>query len=174
MRRRREPSPAFGAVVVVDTREQHPYEFAAITADRCEGDGFLKIERQRATLSTGDYSLQGFETEIAVERKSLADLYHTLGQGRERFERELARLNDMKSARVVVEAEWSEIINAPPARSKLSPKSVYRSIIAWMERYPRVHWLPVPGRQFAEVTTFRVLQRFLRERERNSQCPQSS
>lgn len=165
MPRKRAKPVAFPVPVIVDTREQQPYRFAGIRGDQREGGGLIVVECQRGTLATGDYSLAGHEDRVAVERKSLNDLYHTLGQGRERFERELARLNEMETSRVVVEAEWSAIITDPPAKSKLCPKTVYRSIIAWMERFPRVHWLTVPGREFAEVTTFRVLQRFLRERE---------
>lgn len=157
---------AFPVPVIADTREQQPYEFAGLKADRRQGGGPLVVEVRRGTLPTGDYSLDGFTAQVAVERKSLNDLYHTLSQGRERFERELARLNEMRTARVIVEAEWSVILGDPPPFSKLVPKTVYRSVLAWMERFPRVHWLPVPGRAFAEVTTLRVLERFLRERER--------
>jgi ERCC4-type nuclease len=45
--------------------------------------------------------VQGFADQIAVERKSLADLFGTLGQGRERFERELVRLSAHQYAAVV-------------------------------------------------------------------------
>jgi ERCC4-type nuclease len=161
-----EQPVAFPVAVIADTREQQPYTFRGLSADKRQGGGRLVVGVRRATLPTGDYSLEGFTDQVAVERKSLNDLYHTLSQGRDRFERELARLNGMRTARVVVEAEWSTIVGDPPPFSKLTPKSVYRSVLAWMERFPRVHWLPVPGREFAEVTTLRVLERFLRERER--------
>jgi hypothetical protein len=97
---------------------------------------------------------------VAIERKSLADLYSTLGQGRQRFARELERLNGYEFTAVVVEAEWSVVIGSPPAYSQLLPKTVYRSVIAWQVRYPKVHWWFVPGRDFAEVTTFRLLERY--------------
>lgn len=161
----REPRPVrFPVPVVADTREQQPYEFAGLRADARQGGGPLVIEVRRATLATGDYSLAGFEDRVAVERKSLADLYGTLGRGRERFERELARLNGLETARVVVEAEWSVVVGQPPPRSKLNPKTVFRSVLAWTERFPRVHWFFTPDRAFAEVTTFRTLERFYRER----------
>lgn len=158
----------FPVPVIADTREQQPYEFAGLKADARQGGGPLVIEVRRGTLASGDYSLAGYEDRVAVERKSLADLYGTLGKGRERFERELARLNAMETARVVVEAEWSVVVGEPPPRSRLNPKTVFRSVIAWMERFPRVHWFLVPGRAFAEAATFRILERFLRERERQA------
>ena len=43
--------------ILVDTREQHPWEFPA---------GF---HSEPATLSTGDYSVRGLEDLIAVERE---------------------------------------------------------------------------------------------------------
>lgn len=161
----REPrSVSFPVPVIADTREQHPYQFAGLKADARQGGGPLVIEVRRATLATGDYSLAGFEGRVAVERKSLADLYGTLGRGRERFKRELARMNEMETARVVVEAEWSVVIGRPPPRSRLNPKTVFRSVLAWTERFPRVHWFFAPGRAFAEVVTFRTLERFYRDR----------
>src|SRR5581483_2134770 len=98
--------------------------------------------------------------QLAVERKSLADLFHTLGQGRDRFQRELGRLAKYDFAAIVIEADWSTIIMDPPKRSRLLPKTIFRSVIAWQLRYPRIHWWTCPNRQFAEVTTFRLLERF--------------
>lgn len=114
-------------------------------------------------LATGDYSLFGFEDQVAIERKSLADLFGTLGQGRKRFERELTRLAAMKFAAVVVEAEWSAVLGDPPRRSKLNPKTVFHSVVAWQQRFPRVHWWFLPGRDAAEAAVVRILDRFWRE-----------
>jgi ERCC4-type nuclease len=115
------------------------------------------------TLPTGDYSLEGYADRVAVERKTLADLYTTLGQGRERFECELQRLAAMQLGFVVVEADWRTIVRRPPAFSRLNPKTVYRSVIAWQQRFPNVHWWACPNRRFAEVTTLRVLERFQKD-----------
>jgi hypothetical protein len=117
----------------------------------------------RRGLRTGDYSLRGYEARVAVERKSLQDVYHTLGQRRACFERELARLNEMEFAAVVVEASWEAILREPPGRSRLRPKVVYRSVLAWGQRYPRVHWYTMGNRRLAEVTTLRILERFYRD-----------
>jgi hypothetical protein len=193
--------------MVVDSREQHPYTFAAIRADADAGRRPVVVPIVSAGLPAGDYSIEGLENVVAVERKSLQDCFSTLGQGRARFVRELERLAQYEFAAVVVEAEWSEIIGfysaglrelrnhfatlaakgqddsqpwavwadmlseampGPPVRSRLNPKTVYRSVIAWQMRYPRVVWWPCPGRAFAEVTTYRLLERFHKEREAKS------
>ena len=166
-RPRRKPAadpPAFPCTVVIDTREQAPYSFAHIPADAHQGEGLLAIRTEVRTLRSGAYSLAGYEHRVAVERKSKADLFGTVGQGRERFERELARLNGMQFACVVVEAEWSEVMGDPPRHTRLSPKTIFRSVLAWQQRFPRVHWHFWPPRRAAEIVTFRVLERFWKER----------
>lgn len=157
------PEPEFITTpftVIVDTREQAPYAFTGIRSDAVTGRKPIAVQTRRAGLPSGDYSIEGFESRIAVERKSLNDLFSTLGQHRRRFQEELERLAVMEFATVVVEAEWSIIIECPPSRSLLNPKTVFRSVIAWQQRFPVIHWQLCPGRAFAEVMTFRVLERF--------------
>jgi ERCC4-type nuclease len=157
----------FPGTVLIDTREQRPFQFDAIPlADGA--DGILQVPISRLALPSGDYSLDGYATAVAVERKSVADLYGTVGQGRDRFVRELERLNEFAFAAVVIEGEWSTILDNPPPRVRLSPRSVYRLVLAWQQRFPRVHWWACPDRDFAEYTTFRILERFLKEQAENS------
>lgn len=153
----------FPGVVVVDTREQQPFQFANLRADADRGGRPLRVLTVRSTLVQGDYSLLGFESRVALERKSLADLYSTLGQGRDRFVAELERLANYDVAGVVIEADWNQILTEPPPFSKLKPKTVYRSILAWTQRYPRIHWWLMGSRRLAEVTAFRILERFHRD-----------
>ena len=68
--------------IVIDTREQTPLKFR--TSKNVEGT-VVKA------LNTGDYSIEGMEHLIAIERKSAADLYGSLGKGNARFQRELSR-----------------------------------------------------------------------------------
>ena len=51
--------------IIIDSREQRPFDFLSQNGD---------IETERGTLDTGDYSVAGLESRVAVERKSLADL----------------------------------------------------------------------------------------------------
>jgi len=118
------------------------------------------VKTQSIGLKSGDYSIVGHEDEISIERKSLDDLYGTLTHGRERFERELERLQSMKFSAVVVEASWTVICNRPPEYSRVAPKSIYRSILAYKQRYRLTHWEMCDTRRFAEITTYRILERF--------------
>ncbi len=192
--------------IVIDSREQAPYQFRGMPADslprgtwgararrkklqasfefRCFKERVVKkgksvylplvVPTIVAGLETGDYSIDGFESLITVERKSLSDLYGTLGYGRERFERELQRMSGatlagtafgggFKVCHVVVEATWDDVLNHPPRDSKLSPDSVFGSINSWEQRYPMVHWSMMGNRALAEKKCFEILKRFWRE-----------
>ncbi len=145
--------------VVIDTREQRPFEFKSLRSDAAQGKRPIVVPTVRGCLAAGDYSLNEPVGLVSIERKSLGDLFGTLAHGRARFERELDRLRDFARAYIVVEADWSQVFRDPPRHSDLNPKTVYRSVLAWQHRFPRVQWWFCPGRAFAEVTTFRILER---------------
>jgi ERCC4-type nuclease len=81
---------------VIDTREQCPLDLSPLRS-------------VAGTLTTGDYSVQGLETVVAVERKSLGDLLGCIGQYRERFDREVQRLLAYSCRAIVVEATWPDL-----------------------------------------------------------------
>ena len=143
-------------IMIRDTRERRGWDFACIDP---------QPQVVVATLRTGDYSIRGYEDDVCVERKELSDLFGTFGQGRDRFVRELERMSIMAFASVVIEADFDTIVRRPPARSKLLPKTVIRSIAAWQIRY-RVHFTVCPNREFAERWTFILLERFWKDREK--------
>jgi len=151
-------------VVIVDTREQSPFHFKEMTAVKETSKGRITrpfvVPTKRGTLKSGDYSVEGYETKVSVERKSHQDLVGTLGDGRVRFENELARLNEMEFAAVVCEAPWTAVMRGLPDR-KLSPQSIYGSVVSFQQRFTRVHWWMCISRRDAETTTFRILKRFV-------------
>ncbi|MEN6507138.1 MAG: ERCC4 domain-containing protein [Planctomycetaceae bacterium] len=149
--------------IIVDTREQLPYTFD----DMQEAGREIIVPVIRLGLESGDYSLEGFQDKIAIERKSLQDLYGTLGAGRERFEREFERLAKMDFAAVVIEASATDILHPDEAdpcwHSRLDPRSVEGTIAAWSVRYPVVHWWPMGTRRQAEERVFGVLKAWWKE-----------
>jgi len=80
-------------VVIVDPREQHAYTFPS-----------GRVTTERGTLPAGDYSVRGLESTVAIERKSLADFANTVVGDRDRWKRELVRLQGYPVAVVIVEA----------------------------------------------------------------------
>lgn len=157
--------------ITVDTREQAPFTFGGLLADARQGRQPIEVATVRRGLPSGDYSLEGFESQIAIERKSLSDLFHSLGHDRGRFKREIARLAVMRFAAVVVEADWSAILNSPPEYTRFSPKIVFRTVLAWQLQFPAVHWWMCTGRRLAEITTFRLLERFWKMNDLSKKKP---
>jgi ERCC4-type nuclease len=99
-------------VVVIDTREQEAYGF-----DPGE------VTSVRRALPAGDYSLDGHEAAVAIERKSLEDFVTSAIRDRERFGRELRALSGYDLGCVVVEATVEDIL-AHRYRSGAHPHAV--------------------------------------------------
>jgi ERCC4-type nuclease len=88
-------------VVVVDTREQAPFDFNW-TRNWIGGT----ITR---TLDVGDYSVVGMERLLRLERKSLTDLITTLMQGRTRFFKECETLARFRHSALLIEATYEDV-----------------------------------------------------------------
>jgi len=88
-------------VALVDTREQAPLKLAQF-------DNWFAGERI-TTLETGDYSIEGMEPLVCLERKSLNDLVVTLMHQRERFFRELERMQVYPYRAILVEASYEDV-----------------------------------------------------------------
>ena len=136
-------------VVVVDTREQSPLPFA-----NCPTAG--------GTLATGDYSVQGFEDEFTVERKSLDDLAGSCTHDRQRFEKELVRMRGYPFRRLLV-VGTVEDVEAHRYRSRAEPKAILASVTAFEIRYGLpVAFCPTPGAAALQIERWALY--FLRER----------
>jgi DNA excision repair protein ERCC-4 len=110
-------SPA-NLVAVVDSREQNPLDLAP-------------LRQIPGTLATGDYSLRGLESVVAIERKSLVDLLACIGQERDRFHREVHRLLAYPVRALVVESTWPEIERGQ-WRSKVRAPAALGTILNWI------------------------------------------
>lgn len=88
-------------VVLVDTREQLPLTF----------DDFPNwiAGEKRVALKTGDYSVEGMEDLVAIERKSLNDLVMTLMHTRARFFEACERMTAFKYRAILVEATLEDV-----------------------------------------------------------------
>ncbi len=145
--------------IIIDHREKRPF---FIDKAGCKDFPDLQIEWNH--LATGDYSIQGMHSpecdySIAVERKSLPDLFMSVGRNRERLIAEFERMAMFDFAALVIEGDFYSIFKKPPPESAMSPKAVFRSLLAFSQRY-NLHIYPCPNRQFAEKTTYLILQRF--------------
>lgn len=160
-----------GFTVAIDGREKQPYSFQNLCADARQRCRPLIIPWEWAHLETGDYSIVGYEAEIAIERKSLADLFMTLGSHRARFRREHERLAALDYAAVVIEGTMDDAVRFPPPHSRLVPKVVFRTALAWSIKF-HVPWIWTGSRRLGEITTFRLLEKWWKKRIQNEEDKQ--
>ena len=88
-------------VVLIDSREQLPFDFSRF-ANWIAGD-------KRKTLRVGDYTLEGMEDLLVIERKSLTDLITTLMQNRARFFAACEKMTQYRWRALLVEASYEDI-----------------------------------------------------------------
>lgn len=157
--------------VIVDVQEKHPFTFTDLSADSDREYRPLIVPTVCRALgvSMGDYSIDGYEGQCSIERKSLEDAHGTFlgwGERRARFEREIANLSEMECSAVVVESSFLSLIQQAPSRGKKSAqenaKILMRQVLAWQQDY-RVPWVFCDGRRLAEIAAFRILERFWRK-----------
>ena len=144
--------------IIRDTREQAPWYFRDIPATKEQGGGMNVVDVIDRAMRTGDYSIQGLEDQISVERKSIPDLLNCIIGDRKRFRKQLDRLNEVENGHVVVEGDWMAIFREMEARGKV-PRMAVVSVISWAMRHvPSVHWWFLPGKRPAEILAFRLLE----------------
>lgn len=105
-----------GFNIIVDTREKYPYEFKR---DKWCAD----IITQK--LDTGDYSAEGLEHLLCIERKrTVSEIAQNLTT--ERFERELERMAEYPYRYILCEFSWEDVW-AFPYNGEL-PRTIARKI----------------------------------------------
>lgn len=177
--------------IVIDSQEKHPWSFDGFEcdADKQYAPLYVPTVRQSLGVGRGDYSILRWEHRIALERKSMEDLHGTVlgwnppGQDqadesearsrRERFKAELATLSEFEFAAVVVEGTLGQtLLYAPDTDTRdgqLNAKYLFRSIMSWMGRWPKVQWIFCDDRRLAEKTAFTLLDKFYdRNREKRT------
>ncbi len=85
--------------IVVDTREQKPWVFS-------------NNAKANHKLDTGDYSIQGLETLLAIERKrNVAEVANNITE--KRFVDVVERLSKMKYAFILLEFDMEDVVRYP-------------------------------------------------------------
>lgn len=108
-------------IAVQDSREQRPVDLSP-----------LKVIVKK--LDVADYSVEGFEDMIAIERKSLSDMIGCITHERERFERMLEKLSTYPYKAIVIEADWANI-DLKQYRGQTHQNSIYGTLMAWAMSY---------------------------------------
>jgi len=117
--------------ILIDTREQNPLEFKDVRYP-------YVTDTVRMTLGVGDYGCQyedGWVAPVVFERKSIPDLFGTLGKGHERFKKEIARSKrDNIKLILIIEGSFSKVMKGY-GRSSLKGTSVIKTIMTFWVKY---------------------------------------
>ena len=119
--------------LIIDSMEQKPYSFRQF----CKW--FASIERRK--LPVGDYSIAGLENRVAIERKSLQDLFNCSSPNgsREDFVRACERLSKLDFAALVIEGSITKILRATEISNR-HPNAVFGTIQALAVRWGIQPW----------------------------------
>ena len=98
IRSARIPKP----IVLVDTREQKPLPLFANHPNWIGGE-------RRVALKTGDYTVEGMESLLSLERKNLADLVACAVAYRKRFLVACSRLAELRWKAIIIQATFEDI-----------------------------------------------------------------
>jgi len=137
--------------LIIDSMEQKPYTFRPFL------NWLAAIERRK--LPAGDYSIGGLEDRVAVERKSLQDLFNCCSpdHSREAFVRACERLGKFDFAAMVIEGSMTKILRSNEF-SGMHPNAVFGTIQALAERWGIQPWF-APTRGLAEEITACLLHK---------------
>jgi ERCC4-type nuclease len=108
------------ATILVDTREQNPFDFS-----RFEG-WFAGVERR--PLRLGDYSVAELEDVCVVERKDLPDLVHSMTVARSAFVNRVKRMSGYPHCLLLITASLTQVKSPYPYAG--NPNRVFQSLVA--------------------------------------------
>jgi len=115
-------------IILCDSREQLPLEFQHNFIEGVE----------KSTLSVGDYSARfkdGHIPPIFFERKSIPDLFGTLGKDYKRFKKEIMRSKDSKSELIIIiEGTVTDVLSGTRF-SQVEGISILRTLLSIWNRY---------------------------------------
>jgi ERCC4-type nuclease len=131
-------------IILVDSQEKLPLEFSH---PYVEGS-------QRISRDVGDYCARykdAHQPPIFFERKSLPDLFGTMGKGYKRFRKEIMRSKDNKSELIIIiEGTVTDILRGT-VYSQIDGLKILRTILSVWDKYKVVS---VFCRDRKEMATF--------------------
>lgn len=163
--------------VIIDTKETNPWSFDNIPG--MKGEGRIEVPTRRMTMGTGmgDYGIAEARCakacwQMSIERKSIDDLFGSILGRRRLLEEEMANLNRMKYAAVMVEGPLEKVITYHPSywedqgmteEQQLSKQRVVIGTIrSWSMKYPRVDWWFL-SRSMCPIWAYRLMWKFWKD-----------
>ena len=149
--------------IIKDTREQDGYTFEPFNGryHTCKGMVVKKLD-------TGDYSLEGLEDKICIERKaSVSELAINLGKDKHRFMAEVERMKDFPHKFLILEFSLTDLMRFPEGSD--IPEEKWSSVVITnkymlkmlveFQMYNDVHVIFCDGRAKAKLVVSSILKR---------------
>ena len=133
--------------IIVDSREKKPLFSGCLVKG----------------LNVGDYSLEGFEDRIAIERKSLPDLFQSLGKDHDRFRKELERSKSLNFFIILIDGTYDQCFSKSfkgAEFSRLKGDTVCRILSTLQVKYG-VNYFFSGGRTYSKIFIKNCFQSFL-------------
>jgi ERCC4-type nuclease len=154
-------APAY--TVIKDTREQEGYTFERFSGRYHQCNGMVVRK-----LDTGDYSLEGLEDKICIERKArVSELAINLGKDKRRFMAEIVRMKDFPFKFLILEFTLADVMDFPE-RSDI-PEEKWSSIVITnkymlkmlieFQMYDDIHVIFCGNRKNAKLVVSSILKR---------------
>ena len=116
-----------GLIIIIDTREQRP-----LFSPRPRG-----LVTIRKKVEFGDYTIKGFETEFAIERKQMSDFYSYIGKERKKTVKKMSDFNLIVCnggfAGLVIEASEEDVLFGY-VMSKVPPEVARQALVSFRIR----------------------------------------
>ena len=149
--------------VLESNAEQLPWTFQGIVISRRQ----WIVKRKRQHMKTADYSVEGYESFLAIERKSATDLVGSVTAGHSPLEREHERMAGIIQAGgfacLVCEGSLSEIDEELRRDGRHGAAETLMSCVAsWPMKF-KTPWFFAGDRRRAELLAFRLLWKWWNE-----------
>lgn len=90
-------------IIIQDTQEKNPFDFS-----------FYDVEVKVQKIKTGDYTVEGFEDVILIERKASADeIAGNFSKKKEAWWREMKRISEVEYKYIVCEFPLEHVLEYP-------------------------------------------------------------
>lgn len=139
--------------IIIDTREQKPWAFA-------------ECNTIRKKLDTGDYSIEGLEHILCIERKnSVSEIANNISESR--FKDELNRMQNYLYKFILLEFSLDDVLqypkgsNLPPrvwSKIKIRPAYILK-FLTELQIYHDIHILFCDNPESAEQMAFSIIKR---------------
>lgn len=141
--------------IIRDSREKKGKGWSFRASSNCRG---MRVEK----LDVGDYTVRGLEDTLVIERKTIGDLWNTLGRqdNYQRFLREWERAASHKIKYLVIEGNLSQIDNGY-RYSKVPSNNIHAKLISLQVKH-NVHVIFAGDSKRAQKYSRRLMSKIYR------------